>query len=43
MHFEDRDSACVAMRALNGKEVGAANIEVSLKNKQKIIIKIQRF
>ncbi|KAM7362350.1 synaptotagmin binding cytoplasmic RNA interacting protein isoform 4-T4 [Cochliomyia hominivorax] len=30
VHFEDRDSAVVAMRALNGKEVGAANIEVSL-------------
>lgn len=30
MHFEDRDSAVVAMRALNGKEVGAANIEVSI-------------
>ncbi|KAI8115287.1 Heterogeneous nuclear ribonucleoprotein Q [Lucilia cuprina] len=30
VHFEDRDSAVVAMRALNGKEVGASNIEVSL-------------
>ncbi|XP_073816500.1 synaptotagmin binding cytoplasmic RNA interacting protein isoform X17 [Musca autumnalis] len=30
VHFEDRDSAVVAMRALNGKEVGASNMEVSL-------------
>ncbi|KAL9893328.1 synaptotagmin binding cytoplasmic RNA interacting protein isoform 1-T6 [Glossina fuscipes fuscipes] len=30
VHFEDRDSAVVAMKALNGKEVGSANIEVSL-------------
>lgn len=29
VHFEDRDSAVVAMKALNGKEVGAAKIEVS--------------
>ncbi|KAM8706210.1 hypothetical protein ACLKA7_010483 [Drosophila subpalustris] len=30
IHFEDRDSAVEAMRGLNGKEVGASNIEVSL-------------
>uniref|UniRef100_A0A1I8NSY6 RRM domain-containing protein n=1 Tax=Stomoxys calcitrans TaxID=35570 RepID=A0A1I8NSY6_STOCA len=30
VHFEDRDSAVVAMRSLNGKEVGASNMEVSL-------------
>lgn len=29
VHFEDRDSAVIAMKALNGKEVGAANIEVN--------------
>lgn len=28
IHFEDRDSAVEAMRGLNGKEVGASNIEV---------------
>uniref|UniRef100_A0A6P4F3X6 Heterogeneous nuclear ribonucleoprotein Q isoform X3 n=1 Tax=Drosophila rhopaloa TaxID=1041015 RepID=A0A6P4F3X6_DRORH len=30
IHFEDRDSAVEAMRGLNGKEIGASNIEVSL-------------
>nr|XP_017017495.2 heterogeneous nuclear ribonucleoprotein Q isoform X9 [Drosophila kikkawai] len=30
IHFEDRDSAVDAMRGLNGKEIGASNIEVSL-------------
>ncbi|XP_036323290.1 heterogeneous nuclear ribonucleoprotein R isoform X14 [Rhagoletis pomonella] len=30
VHFEDRDSAVIAMRGLNGKEIGASNIEVSL-------------
>lgn len=30
IHFEDRDSAIEAMRGLNGKEVGASNIEVSI-------------
>lgn len=30
VHFEDRDSAVVAMRSLNGKEVGASNMEVSI-------------
>jgi len=30
IHFEDRDSAVEAMRGLNGKEVGASNIEVSV-------------
>lgn len=30
IHFEDRDSAVEAMRGLNGKEVGASNIEVSI-------------
>ena len=29
VHFEDRDSAVIAMRGLNGKEVGQSNIEVS--------------
>ncbi|XP_017490412.1 PREDICTED: heterogeneous nuclear ribonucleoprotein R-like isoform X5 [Rhagoletis zephyria] len=27
VHFEDRDSAVIAMRGLNGKEIGASNIE----------------
>lgn len=30
IHFEDRDSAVEAMRGLNGKEVGASNIEVCI-------------
>ncbi|XP_014095205.1 heterogeneous nuclear ribonucleoprotein Q isoform X4 [Bactrocera oleae] len=30
VHFEDRDSAVIAMRGLNGKEIGSSNIEVSL-------------
>ncbi|XP_055852822.1 heterogeneous nuclear ribonucleoprotein Q isoform X1 [Episyrphus balteatus] len=30
VHFEDRDNAVIAMRGLNGKEVGMSNIEVSL-------------
>lgn len=30
VHFEDRDCAVLAMRDLNGKEIGQANIEVSL-------------
>lgn len=30
IHFEDRDSAVDAMRGLNGKEIGASNIEVGL-------------
>jgi len=30
VHFEDRDSAVQAMEALDGKEMGGANIEVSL-------------
>ncbi|XP_055382728.1 heterogeneous nuclear ribonucleoprotein R isoform X3 [Condylostylus longicornis] len=30
VHFEDRDNAVIAMRNLNGKEVGNSNIEVSL-------------
>ncbi|XP_037912529.1 heterogeneous nuclear ribonucleoprotein R isoform X2 [Hermetia illucens] len=30
VHFEDRDHAVLAMRSLNGKEVGNSNIEVSL-------------
>lgn len=28
VHFEDRDHAVLAMRSLNGKEVGNSNIEV---------------
>jgi len=30
VHFEDRDHAVLAMRDLNGKELGCSNIEVSL-------------
>uniref|UniRef100_A0A0A1WPS9 Heterogeneous nuclear ribonucleoprotein Q n=1 Tax=Zeugodacus cucurbitae TaxID=28588 RepID=A0A0A1WPS9_ZEUCU len=30
VHFEDRESAVIAMRGLNGKEIGSSNIEVSL-------------
>lgn len=29
VHFEDRDHAVLAMRDLDGKEVGGSNIEVS--------------
>lgn len=29
VHFEDRDHAVLAMRGLDGKELGCANIEVS--------------
>lgn len=29
VHFEDRDHAVVAMRDLDGKEIGCSNIEVS--------------
>lgn len=29
VHFEDRDHAVLAMRGLDGKEIGCANIEVS--------------
>ncbi|KAI8115290.1 Heterogeneous nuclear ribonucleoprotein Q [Lucilia cuprina] len=36
VHFEDRDSAVVAMRALNGKEVGASNIEVSCEHYKQV-------
>lgn len=35
VHFEDRDHAVLAMRGLDGKEIGCANIEV--------IIQIQSF
>lgn len=35
IHFEDRDSAVEAMRGLNGKEVGASNIEVSFLRRYK--------
>ncbi|XP_055324650.1 heterogeneous nuclear ribonucleoprotein R isoform X7 [Sitodiplosis mosellana] len=30
VHFEDRDNAVLAMRGLDGKELGCSNIEVSL-------------
>lgn len=30
VHFEDRDHAVLAMRGLDGKEIGCANIEVSV-------------
>lgn len=30
VHFEDRDNAVLAMRGLDGKELGCANIEVSI-------------
>lgn len=30
VHFEDRDNAVLAMRCLDGKELGCANIEVSI-------------
>lgn len=30
VHFEDRDHAVLAMRDLNGKELGCSNIEVCL-------------
>lgn len=30
VHFEDRDHAVLAMRDLNGKELGCSNIEVGL-------------
>ncbi|XP_075218919.1 heterogeneous nuclear ribonucleoprotein Q-like isoform X3 [Lycorma delicatula] len=30
IHFEDRDNAVAAMEALNGKDMGGSNIEVSL-------------
>lgn len=30
VHFEDRDNAVLAMRGLDGKEIGCANIEVIL-------------
>lgn len=29
VHFEDRDNAVLAMRGLDGKELGCSNIEVS--------------
>lgn len=29
VHFEDRDHAVLAMRGLDGKEIGSSNIEVS--------------
>lgn len=31
VHFEDRDHAVLAMRGLDGKEIGCANIEVSFR------------
>ncbi len=31
VHFEDRDHAVLAMRDLNGKELGCSNIEVSVR------------
>jgi len=30
VHFEDRDHAVLAMRDLDGKDLGGSNIEVSL-------------
>lgn len=30
VHFEDRDHAVLAMRDLDGKDVGGSNIEVSV-------------
>lgn len=31
VHFEDRDHAVLAMRGLDGKEIGCANIEVRVR------------
>lgn len=31
VHFEDRDHAVLAMRGLDGKEIGCANIEVCVR------------
>lgn len=40
VHFEDRDHAVLAMRGLDGKELGCANIEVIKKYKFKSLANI---
>lgn len=39
VHFEDRDNAVLAMRGLDGKELGCANIEVSVFDRFKYLVK----
>lgn len=39
MHFEDRDSAVIAMRGLNGKEIGSSNIEVITLNALMVLLR----
>lgn len=37
VHFEDRDNAVLAMRALDGKDVGGSHIEVSWRKSRDMI------